>query len=219
MNDVRFGWAVEVCRGGQGKACRFSLDVPQNFLHRLDQAVLESGWPEFVQTHVGQSPSHHALFRMALAGCANACSRPQIMDLGLLRAERPEVERNRCSGCGLCALACPEKSIEMVSLGDDGLQCPQIDYGQCLCCGRCVAACPEGAMEAGESGWRVVLGGRLGRMPSLAIELPGLYSDDVALGLTNIILQRFMRHWQPGLRFRSLLDELGVEKMIRGLLD
>ena len=49
-----------------------------------------------------------------------------------------------------------------------------IDRKTCLDCGRCVKACPALALS-GPRGWRIYLGGCLGRRPRLALPLPGVF--------------------------------------------
>ncbi|WP_078716977.1 4Fe-4S binding protein [Paucidesulfovibrio gracilis] len=184
------------------------------FVDRFVDVVQKTGWSEFVLEQVGSGVSVHKRIRFAIAGCANGCSRPQIVDFGLLRAVLPNVEPDACTGCGFCTGACPEGSVSMEPAHGTGVCVPLIDRDQCLLCGRCSAACPEGAMRMTATGWRVVVGGRLGRLPVLARELPGLYDDDAVLQLVDALVRLFMQHWKPGLRLGVLLEELGFENVV-----
>jgi len=47
-----------------------------------------------------------------------------------------------CTGCGTCAVACPQTAISMV-LTRYGFYKPTIDYDRCTGCGVCVKVCPE----------------------------------------------------------------------------
>ena len=57
------------------------------------------------------------------------------------RTFRPVVDSEKCTGCRMCWVYCPEHCIEMV----DGKSV--IDYAYCKGCGICVEECPVGAVE------------------------------------------------------------------------
>lgn len=52
-----------------------------------------------------------------------------------------EVNREKCTGCGLCVGACP---VEAISLENDKAK---IDGEKCVDCGRCVEECPSEAIS------------------------------------------------------------------------
>ncbi len=59
------------------------------------------------------------------------------------------VDPGRCIGCSLCALECPSRAIEMVTVGRDEKgrpkRVPVVHYEYCVFCYHCVDICPRGA--------------------------------------------------------------------------
>ena len=67
---------------------------------------------------------------------------------GYWRTQRPVVNYERCTGCYLCWLYCPENVIEMMpGKGPRGQDVPVINYDYCKGCGICAVACPVNAIE------------------------------------------------------------------------
>ncbi len=67
---------------------------------------------------------------------------------GYWRTQRPVVNYERCTGCYLCWLYCPDNVIEMVpGKGPRGQDIPVIDYDYCKGCGVCAAVCPVKAID------------------------------------------------------------------------
>ena len=71
---------------------------------------------------------------------------PKIKEKGdFCGGRKPEVDEERCTGCGTCTELCRFNAIQ------DG----KVDYVECEGCGLCALACPEEAirMVAALSGW------------------------------------------------------------------
>jgi len=154
-----------------------------------------------------ERPLHHQLLHLAVAGCPNSCSQPQIKDFAVQGRAVPEVGEG-CLACGECTAACPEGAVTLVA--DAG---PRIDREKCLSCGRCARACPAGALVAGRRGYRVLAGGRLGRHPALAVEVFPLAGEDELVRLLGAAVELFLTECRSGERFGAMLERVGVSAL------
>lgn len=146
-------------------------------------------------------PLHHQLFHVAIAGCPNSCSQPQIKDFGIQGQARPAVTGN-CDGCGMCVETCPEGAISLA--GGKA----EVDREACLNCGLCARACPGGAMQVERTGYRVLIGGKLGRHPRLATEMLALAGEEETAAALRRCVETFIDRGRPGERFGSLVERI-----------
>lgn len=105
---------------------------------------------------------YHHLPKISLAGCPNGCSQPNIKDFGISGYVTPKITTVECSECKICVNTCLEKAITWQTNGIT------IDQTICLSCGDCQNVCPTVSIIAGESGWTLRMGGRVGRHPKFA---------------------------------------------------
>jgi len=146
-------------------------------------------------------PMHHQMFHIALAGCPNSCSQPQIKDFGVQGQVVPELTGD-CKQCGACIDACSEGAI---SPGRHGIV---VDGSKCLNCGQCIRACPTGTLKEGKVGFRVLAGGKLGRHPRLASELVPLADENEVADILGHCIELFLNEGRPGERFGSLMERI-----------
>ena len=167
----------------------------------LTGVMEQSGWESFLRAHIRGPLSRHHTFSIAVAACPNGCSRPHIADVAFIRAYLPVVTASRCSQCRLCAKACPDSAVTITSKG------PDLDAALCQRCGLCISRCKEQAIHCGAQGYRILIGGKLGRHPRLATELPGIFDEQECASVLNRAIIFYMEHYRPRLRFGTLVEQ------------
>ncbi|MEW5724476.1 MAG: 4Fe-4S dicluster domain-containing protein [Thermodesulfobacteriota bacterium] len=201
--EVR-GFQVETCFGPSG--CPNRAVGNDNLARRVEEILEGADLKSFLKEKVGGPLKFHHEFRVSISDCPNACSRPQIADVGLIGARRPKVlDEVDCSGCGACVETCQEGAVTL----PEGAERPVLDSARCLACGQCLKACPTGTLAEDQAGYRVLVGGRLGRHPRLAQELPGIRSAEEALETIERCLALYRAHNRKGERFADVLARTG----------
>jgi dissimilatory sulfite reductase (desulfoviridin) alpha/beta subunit len=122
--------------------------------------------------------------------------------MGVIAATVPVVTKESCTGCLACVDTCRENSIKV----DEETGHVAIDVGSCVQCGQCIEGCPTGTIASGNAGYRVMLGGRLGRHPRLAMELDGLYTEDRGIEILEKALTFYKTRSTNGTRFAHLME-------------
>lgn len=209
MEEEVKGFRVESCFGPTG--CPNRAIETNNLIPRLEELLEKKNLKEFLQQRVGSNLKLHHEFTVSISDCPNACSRPQIADIGLIGCRRPKVGTKPCDGCGVCILQCEEEAIV---LEEDG---PTILADKCLGCGKCLKVCPTGTLEQSEKGYRLLVGGKLGRHPRLATEIPAVRKDEEVLRSVERITLFYLKNSWKGERLGEILKRVGEEKLLEEL--
>jgi len=192
------GYQLDACFGPSG--CPNRAIEAEHLVERLEGCLREAGLLTFLKQEVGENLKFHHEFRVTVAECPNACSQPQIKDFGIIGASVPAVTEEVCSECEACTDVCPDDAI---TLGSDNS--PVILHGnRCLVCGKCIGVCPTGTLAEDRSGYRVLLGGKLGRHPRLAEPLPGVYTEADVLTILTACLDFYKSTSRGGKRFAEI---------------
>jgi dissimilatory sulfite reductase (desulfoviridin) alpha/beta subunit len=202
------GYQVDGCFAAGG--CPNRIGDATRLLERIEAVLEGADLLAFLKSTVDGPLKFHHEFRVSLAECPNSCSQVQIKDIGILAACAPRLTGIPCSACGGCVEACPDDAVHLDDPGP-----PRIDRTLCMRCGRCIAACPTGTLAEGETGYRVQLGGKLGRHPRLARELPGIYTADQVIEIVRACVALFKEKSRGGRRFAEVLDDAAFEGLAR----
>ena len=193
------GFQVEACFGSGG--CPRKAKDSKPLQKKVEDFLTGENILDFLKAHVGEKLKFHHEFRVSFADCPNACSQPQIRDICIIGAVIPDFSEALCDGCQLCDAACAEGAIFF----KEGL--PVVDEEMCLACGQCIKACQSDAFSRGVSGYRVLLGGRLGRHPRLAMELPGIFDEETVFEIVRHCVGFWKSKSTKGERFSHLFTE------------
>ena len=208
-SEVR-GYQLDTCFGPSG--CPRRAVKSDTLLPRIQALLEKEDLLGFLKRTVPGTLRFHHEFRISIADCPNGCSQPQIKDIGILGACVPRVTAETCSRCEACLDACRETAVALTEDDDSG---PVIDRERCINCGRCIPVCPTETLATGQQGYRIQLGGKLGRHPRLAMELPGIFSEDDVLRVIRDCIAFYKQRSGRGERFADLLTAGDLEAYAR----
>ncbi|MEE9594390.1 MAG: 4Fe-4S binding protein, partial [Candidatus Hydrothermarchaeales archaeon] len=147
-------------------------------------------------------------FTITLCACPNYCSHPYLNDVGIIGMAHPKINADKCIGCGQCVRLC--RGDEGGALQQVEMNPPEIDYDKCIECGWCINNCPTGAMEAETRGCTIIVGGKGGSEPRLAVELVRIAREEDTLDIIERIFQYMEEHSNDDERLANVIDRKGV---------
>jgi anaerobic sulfite reductase subunit C len=189
---------ITACPGS--RVCRHGIIDAQGFGTTLDAV------------YTGTPVPHK--FKIAVAGCPNACTKPRENDIGFAGAAEPRLAPEKCISCKKCLRTCREEAILFV---DDTIT---LDPTRCENCGDCITGCPEQALTLNRSGLTVYIGGKMGRHPVLGTKIAEFVDEKTATGYLDRVLVYYRREGRPRERLADTLTRVGIKEgveEIRGL--
>jgi dissimilatory sulfite reductase (desulfoviridin) alpha/beta subunit len=143
--------------------------------------------------------------KFAVTGCPNSCAKPQENDMGIMGILKPALYTDECTGCGTCTFMCPEKAI--VIENDKA----KILWEKCNLCGACVGACPSDLISEDWKGYKIFVGGKVGKHPRLGWELTEVKSPEEAVAIFRKIINWSKKNTSIGERFGDCIERIGFE--------
>ncbi len=207
MEDEIKGYQLENCFGSSG--CPNRIPSNNGFPDMVEQILKKKDLKPFLKEVVKGPLKFHHEFRVSISDCPNACSRPQVCDLGIIATVVPSFSDSECSHCGVCSETCIENAI---TLTDDMIR-PELNIDKCLNCGNCIKVCPTDSLKRGLEGYRIMIGGKLGRHPRLATEIGGVLTEQNTLVVVDSLLDFYMKKSLRGERFGEILERVGIGEL------
>lgn len=193
-------YEIRVCASSVG--CPFAIIDAEIIKQKLLTLIKASNLTTYLEKRIkGPVLSHHR-FKIAIAGCPNACSEPQTKDFGLIGQATVCQGKANCIECLKCVEYCREEAIQIIG-GK-----PRIDYQKCVRCGG-AKVCSSKALRIGQVGFKVLFGGKLGRHPRLAETLAELVDETKVLTIFKNCLTFYITEAKGGERFAALVERLG----------
>lgn len=199
MSSEIKGYRLDTCFGSSG--CPNQANSVDRLLQKVEKLLEKEDLLDFLKQRVKGDLKYHHEFKVTLAECPNACSQPQIKDIGIIGAVVPMITDEECTRCEACVEECIENCISIDNITNGSA----IDHDKCLKCGKCIKACPTGTIATKTKGFRIQLGGKLGRHPRLAQELEGVFSEDEVLAIIKRSVELYKEKSKHGERFAEIL--------------
>lgn len=209
MHEHIKGYQTSSCFSSSG--CPNRIMGSETLMSGLEEELKNFDFLGFLKSKTDEPLKFHHEFRLTIADCPNSCSQPQIADFGVIAASVPKVLEAHCTLCEACVSSCPDKAITL----DYSKSIPVIDFTACQKCGICSGICTFGEIAEGQKGYRILLGGRLGRHPRLGMELPGIFTESETLSILKWCLEFYRQNCREAKRFSHILDESDFIELAR----
>lgn len=153
-------------------------------------------------------------FKIGIGGCPNNCIKPNLNDFGIMGQRMPNYDEDMCGGCKVCGVVAACR-VGAAKLADGKLN---IDADKCNGCGLCVDRCHFDAVEAGESGYRLFIGGKWGKTSRHGQPITGIHGKDAMLSILEKAILYYREAGKTGERFGDLVDRVGFGEVEAALL-
>ncbi|OQZ02374.1 MAG: hypothetical protein B6D35_01345 [Candidatus Brocadia sp. UTAMX2] len=203
-------YQIKPCRGAEVN-CPFLITDSKILADKIRNRLEEVKFTEKLMNKIeGQILPHHTL-KLAVSGCPNSCSMPQIKDFGVHAVEPVFVDpESACIECMKCVETCREDAITI----QDGQV--SIDKEKCVHCGLCAKVCPSGSIKAGKKTYRTMVGGKVGRHPKFAVDILPQAEESATLKALDVCVDMILSS-KAEHRFRVLLEQQGIEEIKKRL--
>ncbi len=164
------------------------------------------------KTYFGVETPHK--FKIGVTGCPNNCAKASENDIGIMGAILPKWLSEECSNCDLCINVCPTKAIYKE---DDEYR---LDEEKCIHCPICTSSCPVDAWVPEITGFILLVGGTMGKIPRLATKVGGIIQDqDILKKAIAVSIEYYQKHGRKKERFGHSINRIGEDKVVEDILN
>lgn len=181
--------AVVACQGN--RVCKRGLIDCQDICEKIDEEYFAASVPH--------------KFKIAVTGCPASCLKVQENDFGIMGFVEPVFVEENCVMCRMC-----EKSCEMSAIRIDSGSL-FLDMHKCVSCGLCVKACRKDAMQIKEQGFRIFVGGKVGKRPRLGEELLRTAGEGLVFDVLKKTVKYYRENALEGERLGDVIDRCGMD--------
>ncbi len=198
------GPRVRIVMGCPGSAtCKFGIIETKAIAKELDRRYFRTDTPY--------------KFKMSVTGCSHNCAKATENDLGVMGGLLPAWDKNICIDCNLCVNICPTKAISKQEV--NGKSEYVLEESACINCSVCTLSCPVNSWTASKSGYTLLIGGTLGKIPRLASVLKKyIPTEEELFNLVERSIDFYRKNGRKKERFGHTLDRLGLETVKKEIL-
>ncbi|MBI5327249.1 MAG: 4Fe-4S binding protein [Deltaproteobacteria bacterium] len=177
---------IIICRAGT-IGCLHAIINPKPIADKIEILLDELGLGKHIKTKAKGKLLYHMKFKIALAGCPNACPQPQIKTFGISGQARPAATDAHCVECIKCVDICKEDgAIKIIDAR------PVFDYSLCVLCDDCAEVCPTESIVIEKKGFKVMANGKLGRHPKLADVIKEVATEDEIYEILKDVVEEYI---------------------------
>jgi len=153
-------------------------------------------------------------FKMGVTGCPHNCAKASENDLSLMGGILPKWSSKGCIHCDLCVNICPTTAIYKEN------NKYKLDLEKCINCSLCTASCPTSTWLVKAKGFKLLIGGTMGKIPRIASQLKELIVDREELNkLMEASLKYYQKHGRKKERFAQTIERIGLAKVKEEILE
>ena len=157
----------------------------------------------------GQKIMPHDRFMVSITGCVVGCGGPETKAFGVAGAAKPTVTDAACSECLICVDNCARRAILIRN------QRPEIDITRCDWCGQCVKVCPDSVFAYENTGYRIFVGGRVGRFHQAGRELFRMANKETLFRAMEACLELIREESLGEENLASIINRVGVAPLLQ----